>query len=74
MPFCRVDSDCMPGSVCRNGACRSPCEEHAECPRFDVSLNFCLDMVCATTNEATSDCDEASDCNAGQSCVDGICG
>jgi len=72
-PFCVTDDDCMEGAVCRNGACRSPCAEHAECPRFDVSLNFCLDMVCATTNEATSDCDEASDCNPGQSCVDGIC-
>lgn len=72
-PFCTMDSDCMMGAVCRNGVCRSPCVEHAECPEFDVSLTFCLEMVCATSNEATSDCDEASDCTSGQRCIDGVC-
>ena len=63
----------MEGSVCRNGVCRSPCMEHSECPRFDVSLQFCLDMVCATSNEATSDCTTGSDCMSGQRCIDGVC-
>jgi hypothetical protein len=72
-PFCESDADCTSPAVCRNGVCRSPCTEHAECPAFDVSLQFCLDMVCATTNEATSNCTEASDCEAGESCVDGNC-
>ena len=72
-PFCVDDSDCAMGAVCRNGVCRSPCSEHAECPRFDVTLTYCLEGLCATTNEATSDCMEASDCMGGQSCVDGIC-
>jgi len=35
------------GSVCRNGTCRSPCTTHDECPRYDVALPFCVDMVCA---------------------------
>src|SRR5690606_40712017 len=51
-PLCVNDSDCAAGSVCRNGACRSPCVEHSECPRFDVALTFCLDGVCATSNDA----------------------
>lgn len=72
-PFCVTDADCMSGSVCRNGACRSPCEEAAECQAADVSLTFCLDMLCATTNEATSDCSQASDCMSDQRCVDGVC-
>lgn len=71
--FCESDTDCNEGAVCRNYVCRSPCTENAECPRFDVSLTFCLDNVCATTNEATSDCSEAADCMAGQNCIDGIC-
>ena len=71
--FCESDDDCNEGAVCRNYVCRSPCTTNEECPRFDVSLTFCLDNVCATTNEATSDCAEASDCMTGQSCIDGIC-
>ena len=64
---------CAAGSVCRNGSCRSPCTTNPECPLFDVQFNFCIDMVCATTNEATSDCQSGSDCMTGDDCIDGIC-
>ena len=64
---------CAAGSVCRNGSCRSPCTTNPECPRFDVQFNYCVDMVCATTNEATSDCATRQDCMASENCVDGIC-
>lgn len=74
-PVCLYDedSDCSAPAVALNCQCRSPCVEHADCPRFDVSLQFCLEGYCATTNEATSNCAEAADCEAGQDCVDGNC-
>ncbi len=82
--FCRVDDrphpscstavPCRDGAVCRNGVCRSPCTQASECPRFDVQLQFCVQSVCATSNEATSDCSAQSECRgATQSCVDGVC-
>ncbi len=72
-PSCGGTRMCAPGSVCRNGSCRSPCTEDSECPRFDVQFNFCVEMVCATTNEATSDCANRADCMTGEDCIDGIC-
>lgn len=72
-PGCGNGRPCAAGSVCHNGACRSPCTQDAQCPLFDVQTNFCIQMVCATTNEATSNCASAADCMAGQSCVDGNC-
>ncbi len=72
-PTCGAAHACAAGSVCRNGTCRSPCSMDAECPRFDVQFNFCIDMVCATTNEATSNCMTGADCIATQSCIDGVC-
>ncbi len=64
---------CAAGSVCRNGACRSPCSTDAECPLHDVQTNFCVENVCARTNEATSNCSSATDCTGGEICVDGNC-
>jgi hypothetical protein len=72
-PACGNGRPCANGAVCHNGACRSPCTTAPECPRFDVQTNFCIDHVCATTNEATSNCSSATDCTGGQSCVDGNC-
>lgn len=72
-PGCRNNTDCAAGSVCRNGACRSPCSTAEECARFDVQLTFCIDNLCATTNEATSDCGGPTECELTQSCIDGIC-
>ncbi len=72
-PACGNGRPCASGAVCHNGACRSPCTQDAQCPLFDVQTNFCIDMVCATTNEATSNCSAVGDCMPGQNCVDGNC-
>jgi hypothetical protein len=76
---CRYDDrprsacPCASGSVCVGNVCRSPCSTPTDCRRFDEQLTACIEMLCFTTNEATSDCDEQSDCSAGQNCVDGTC-
>jgi len=72
-PFCSSDSDCMTGRVCVDAVCRTPCADSDECLRFDVQFNVCLENLCVTTNEATSDCTTGDDCLAGQVCSDGIC-
>lgn len=72
-PTCDATRTCAAGSVCLNGTCRIPCTTAPECAAFDVQYNFCLMSLCATTNEATSDCAVQADCNAGQDCIDGIC-
>jgi hypothetical protein len=71
-PSCGATAMCASGSICLNGSCRIPCSSVDECQRFDVQYNFCLMNVCATTNEATSNCMSAEDCTSGQ-CVDGVC-
>jgi hypothetical protein len=71
-PVCTASS-CAMGHPCVNGLCRTPCGTHDDCRRFDVQFNFCLEGYCATTNEATSNCMSASDCDGGQNCIDGIC-
>ncbi len=71
-PSCGATAMCASGSICLNGSCRIPCSSVDECQRFDVQYNFCLMNVCATTNEATSNCMGAEDCTSGQ-CVDGVC-
>jgi hypothetical protein len=64
----------MAGRTCVDGVCRTPCSTSEECLRFDVQFNICsAEMLCVTTNEATSDCAAASDCASGLDCVDGIC-
>jgi Cys-rich repeat protein len=74
MPGCGNGAACASGAVCHNGACRSPCTMDSDCPRFDVQTNFCIQMVCATTAEATANCTTQSDCHtAGQACVNGTC-
>jgi hypothetical protein len=72
-PVCDASRLCAGGAVCVQGVCRSPCSTATDCRRFDEQLTTCLHMLCYTTNEATSDCDEASDCMVGQRCVDGVC-
>lgn len=72
-PSCGTGRPCASGAVCHNGACRSPCTTDAQCPLFDVQTNFCIDLVCATTNEATSNCTSNAQCSSGQTCVDGNC-
>ena len=64
---------CAAGAVCVDGVCRSPCATPTDCRRFDEQLTFCVEGLCYTTNEATSDCTAASDCRAGQNCIDGVC-
>ena len=72
-PFCESNDDCNPGHPCEGGVCRTPCGEHADCLRFDVQFNYCLEGLCATTNEVTSDCRTTEDCDGQQACTDGIC-
>jgi hypothetical protein len=79
-PGCGPLAGCAMGSICVNGSCRSPCSTDAQCPLFDVQFNFCRaasstasELVCVTTNEATSDCASAADCMTGEDCVDGVC-
>lgn len=77
---CRLDDRPQPVTSCIapaspvDGVCRTPCETATDCRAFDEQLTFCgTDMLCYTTNEATSDCAQQSDCGAGQSCIDGTC-
>jgi len=72
-PFCSADSDCRPGHPCVDGVCRTTCDTHQDCLRFDAQFGFCLENLCVTTNEATSNCSTSTDCEAGQECSDGIC-
>ena len=72
-PFCASDADCEPGHPCVGGICRTSCGTHDDCLRFDVQYNYCLDSLCVTTNEATTDCALSADCGAGRACIDGIC-
>ena len=72
-PTCDATRMCVGGAVCVDGTCRSPCSTPTDCQRFDVQLTQCIDMLCYTTNEATSDCASAAECMSGQSCIDGVC-
>lgn len=72
-PSCGPTRMCTAPSVCTNGSCRVPCTTSPECPLFDVQYTVCLDGLCATTNEATSDCDASEDCDGAEECIDGIC-
>lgn len=72
-PSCGITQACASGSTCVNGSCRISCSTAPECARFDVQYNFCLDSLCATTNEATSNCASQSDCSGTAACVDGVC-
>ncbi|MFW5875850.1 MAG: hypothetical protein ACOCXM_03875 [Myxococcota bacterium] len=72
-PFCQADDECQPGHPCEGGICRTPCDTHEDCQRFDVQFNYCLDGYCATTNEVTSNCALTIDCPTGKTCLDGIC-
>ncbi|MDW8245260.1 MAG: hypothetical protein RMJ84_01665 [Sandaracinaceae bacterium] len=71
-PSCGPTAGCRQGSICLNGTCRIPCSRVEDCYRSDGQYNYCLMNVCATTNEATSNCRSASDCRS-QLCVDGVC-
>ena len=63
---------------CVAGVCRVPCEGEAEtyCQSVDVQFITCLDSTegayCATTNQATSNCELNTDCD-GSECIDGVC-
>lgn len=77
---CRHDDRPQPVSSCIaparavDGVCRTPCSSSTECRTFDEQLTFCgTDMLCYTTNEATSDCAQQSECNPDESCIDGTC-
>ena len=72
-PFCTSDAQCAPGRPCIGGVCRTPCDTSATCAMFDVQFNFCGEGFCRTTNEVTADCRTATECNASEACVDGIC-
>jgi hypothetical protein len=72
-PFCTDEEGCAAGVPCVGGICRTPCDDHDACQRFDVQFTFCLEGYCATTNEVTSDCALSSDCDADRDCIDGIC-
>jgi hypothetical protein len=72
-PVCSPETPCASGAVCVDGVCRSPCETATDCRRFDEQLTFCVERLCFTTSEATSNCSASSECNAGQDCVDGNC-
>ncbi len=73
--FCSSDADCRPGHTCdlEHDICRTPCETHNDCLRFDVQFNVCQERFCVTTNEATAECLTSPDCSSGKTCLDGIC-
>jgi len=71
--FCENDRDCREGSACVDGVCRIPCEDAAFCQRVATEIRFCVEGFCASRNEAMTDCARASDCSAGETCIDGIC-
>lgn len=74
-PQCGPDvRECVGNNVCIAGVCRSPCKDITDCQRFDVQFTVCgSDRLCYTTNEATTNCSSAGDCEATQACVDGRC-
>ncbi len=73
-PFCTGNADCAPGRPCIGGVCRTPCDSSATCAMFDVQFSFCGDAgYCLTSNEVTTDCRAAADCDAGEACIDGVC-
>jgi hypothetical protein len=80
-PFCTSDAGCASPSRCLDGLCRRPCNNAEECLRTDVQYRNCAPIrylnttqsFCQTNNEVQSNCSRASDCAAGQSCIDGVC-
>lgn len=73
-PTCGEGRDCIAPAMCVSGVCRSPCETATDCRRFDEQLTFCgEDMLCYTTNEATSNCNDQTDCTGEDRCIDGTC-
>jgi hypothetical protein len=45
-----------------------------ECRTFDAQLPICAsDSLCYSTNETMPECATASDCSAGDSCIDAVC-
>jgi len=78
-PFCTpetVDTDCAPGSVCVEGACRTPCDTGTdrECMETDPILAVCADdMLCYTENETAPECSDERGCDPGDDCVDASC-
>ena len=78
-PFCSSDDDCAPGHLCVGGVCRTPCPsgQDVECLRADSQLIRCGDtgehLLCFTDHELNPECFSASDCSAGQHCIDATC-
>ena len=77
-PFCddATNEGCAMGSICRDGACRTPCPGglNNECLEVDHQLTTCAtDNLCYTTNETMPECGGQADCDLDQSCVDAIC-
>ncbi len=80
-PFCTSDAQCTSPSVCLDGVCRRPCTTSQECVLTDVSYRNCAPIsylmtpqnYCLTDHEYRPTCARATDCAAGQACVDGVC-
>lgn len=73
-PTCGEGRPCIAPAECVQGVCRSPCASATDCRRFDEQLTFCgRDMYCYTTNEATSNCNDQTDCSEPERCIDGTC-
>ncbi|MEM7608551.1 MAG: hypothetical protein AAF411_24620 [Myxococcota bacterium] len=72
-PFCSRDSDCTDGSVCRLGACRTPCPNgtDAECRATDPTLSCGAENLCVSSS--SPECALSRDCNANQDCVNAEC-
>lgn len=78
-PFCASDDDCAAGHPCVSGVCRTVCPsgEDEECLRADVQLIECAPVddlsLCLARSEIDPECRTASECPAGEHCVDAIC-
>ena len=79
-PNCSTDADCGSGATpkkCVDGFCKYTCtaaQGDAYCATIDTRIPTCAkDLVCRSTAEADAQCTQASDCAAGQDCIDNAC-
>jgi hypothetical protein len=76
-PNCSNDDQCGGTATprkCVGGYCKYTCKDDLYCRTVDSRIGTCAkDGVCRTAAEASAACFAATDCQAGQSCIDNQC-